>query len=48
MCPAPAGMSLSDITPRLAEWHVPRASGDEPGINQVKQGIDKCAPRQRG
>ena len=32
----------------ITEWSVPRASGDEPGLQTQAHGVRPCSPRERG
>ena len=48
MFPARAGMSRFHIARPLDVTHVPRASGDEPGLSEALKVILPCSPRERG
>ena len=48
MFPARAGMNRNTQKYINMASYVPRASGDEPAINQAKKINQKCSPRERG
>ena len=48
MFPARAGMSRELYNAKLAEYHVPRASGDEPLQPGHITKAWECSPRERG
>ena len=46
--PAPAGMNREGIAGADKGSGVPRASGDEPGVEVRGNRVRVCSPRQRG
>ena len=46
--PAQAGMILETVSGTVSDGSVPRASGDDPKINEIIDGINLCSPRKRG
>ena len=48
MDPARAGMILSAFTSRILEKSGPRASGDDPTIGELTDGMLEWTPRERG
>ena len=48
MFPARAGMSRAGLVLEGGGSHVPRASGDEPGMVAVGGMAKLCSPRERG
>ena len=46
--PAPAGMNRFLLVLIVVGWTVPRARGDEPYIDDIRDWLIACSPRPRG